>query len=86
MRRICEYGQNQGLARNAIASQPAKLSVCLQLPRGTVQKRWNYEARQDTQMEQMEIYDLKACAAGAARELQPVWDASTYPEKSSNGQ
>lgn len=62
------------------------LSVCLQLPRGTVQKRWNYEARQDTQMEQMEIYDLKACAAGAARELQPVWDASTYPEKSSNGQ
>lgn len=37
-------------------------------------------------MEQMEIYDLKACAAGAARELQPVWDASTYPEKSSNGQ
>lgn len=25
------------------------------------QKRWNYEARQDTQMEQIEIYDLKAC-------------------------
>lgn len=24
-------------------------------------KRWNYEARQDTQMEQIEIYDLKAC-------------------------
>lgn len=38
-------------------------------------------------MEQMEIYDLKACAAeAAAREVQAVWQASTYPENSSSGQ
>lgn len=37
------------------------------------QKRWNYEARQDTQMEQIEIYDLKACNTSSSSSGSSTW-------------